>query len=242
MQGPCLAAPGSSSSSPESEGWEPSATLEGLRAAMAAFAAERDWQQFHTPRNLLLALVSSGRLPVQLRSLAGETATLRSGPRPCSQTGEVGELAELFQWRGEVAPRLPTFTAAERVAVGEELSDVLLYLIRLSDSCGIDLGAAACVACAALPCQLLPCPALPRLAGSSRRPISGQRGPRCLPPPLSATAVRPKWRRTEPSTPQTCAGVLPKSTLSWAAGARLVAATAAARAAEEALLRGTFYV
>jgi dCTP diphosphatase len=65
------------------------------------------------------------------------------------QTGEVGELAELFQWRGEVAPGLPTFSAAEREAVGEELSDVLLYLVRLSDACGIDLGAAACVTCRA---------------------------------------------------------------------------------------------
>ena len=32
-------------------------TLEDARAAMYAFAAERSWDQFHTPRNLLLALV-----------------------------------------------------------------------------------------------------------------------------------------------------------------------------------------
>jgi dCTP diphosphatase len=80
---------------------------------MAQFADERDWRQFHTPRNLVLALV-----------------------------GEVGELAELFQWRGEVAPGLPDFGAAERVRVGEEMSDVLLYLVRLADRCGVDLAAA----------------------------------------------------------------------------------------------------
>lgn len=32
-------------------------TLEGLRKRMADFAKERDWDQFHSPRNLLLALV-----------------------------------------------------------------------------------------------------------------------------------------------------------------------------------------
>ena len=57
-------------------------------------------------------------------------------------TGEVGELAELFQWRGEVAVGLTGWTAADRERVGEEMSDVLLYLLRLSDVCGVDLGAA----------------------------------------------------------------------------------------------------
>jgi dCTP diphosphatase len=50
--------------------------------------------------------------------------------------------AELFQWRGEVKPGLPEFTAEERVRVGEELSDVLMYLVRLADKCDIDLPAA----------------------------------------------------------------------------------------------------
>ncbi|EFN57198.1 hypothetical protein CHLNCDRAFT_14766, partial [Chlorella variabilis] len=88
--------------------------LQGLRAAQQRFAAERDWGQYHTPRNLLLALV-----------------------------GEAGELAECFQWKGEVLPGLPGFSAEERQLIGEELSDVLLYLVRLSDACGIDLAAAA---------------------------------------------------------------------------------------------------
>lgn len=77
---------------------------------MANFASERDWDQYHQPRNLVLALV-----------------------------GEVGELAEIFQWRGEVAPGLPTFTPEERIHVGEEMSDVLLYLVRCADRCGVDL-------------------------------------------------------------------------------------------------------
>lgn len=38
--------------------------------------------------------------------------------------------AQIFQWRGEVAPGLPDFSEADRKHVGEELSDVLLYLVR----------------------------------------------------------------------------------------------------------------
>lgn len=36
------------------------ATLEELRAASEKFAAERDWDKFHSPRNLLLAMVGHG--------------------------------------------------------------------------------------------------------------------------------------------------------------------------------------
>jgi dCTP diphosphatase len=54
----------------------------------------------------------------------------------------VGELSEVFQWKGEVDRGLPLFTEQERTHVGEEMSDVLLYLIRLADICEIDLGRA----------------------------------------------------------------------------------------------------
>ncbi|XP_037078554.1 dCTP pyrophosphatase 1-like [Pollicipes pollicipes] len=89
-------------------------TLEDLRASMNQFATERDWNQYHTPRNLLLAMV-----------------------------GEVGELSEIFQWRGEVAPGLPDWSQQDRKRLEHELSDVLLYLVRLSHVCGVDLPAAA---------------------------------------------------------------------------------------------------
>jgi dCTP diphosphatase len=88
--------------------------LELLRDGMRRFTDERDWAQFHDPKSLILALV-----------------------------GEVGELAELFQW-------LPAGRAQElaqvsplRQRAGEELSDVLLYLVRLADVLGIDLATAA---------------------------------------------------------------------------------------------------
>ena len=83
-----------------------------IRDKLRKFAAERDWDQFHTPRNLLLALV-----------------------------GEVGELSEIFQWKGEVKDT-SSFSEQEKVNLGEELSDVMLYLIRLSDKCDIDLSRA----------------------------------------------------------------------------------------------------
>lgn len=59
------------------------------------------------------------------------------------QVGEVGELSEIFQWRGEVPKGLPDWKEEDKVHLGEELSDVLLYLVRLSDMCGVDLGKAA---------------------------------------------------------------------------------------------------
>lgn len=88
--------------------------LTELTRMMADFASERDWEKFHSPRNLLLALV-----------------------------GEVGELSEIFQWRGEVPKGLPDWNSDEKEHLGEELSDVLLYLLRLADICDVNLGEAA---------------------------------------------------------------------------------------------------
>ncbi|CAE7825259.1 DCTPP1 [Symbiodinium sp. CCMP2592] len=89
-------------------------SFEQLRLELADFARQRDWDQFHSPRNLALALV-----------------------------GEVGELCECFQWKGEVAEGLPGWSEKHRTAVRQEIADVLLYLIRLSHKCHVDLPAAA---------------------------------------------------------------------------------------------------
>ena len=91
-------------------------TLESLRGELVAFAAARDWDQFHSPRNLALAMV-----------------------------GEVGEVAEVFQWKSDAdSPAgLGNWKDAKLVHLGEELADVLLYLVRLADRCRIDLAAAA---------------------------------------------------------------------------------------------------
>lgn len=81
-----------------------------LTALVRAFAESRDWQQFHTVRNLLLALV-----------------------------GETGELAAEFQWIGDDNIVKELQDSDKRKAVGSELADVLIYLLRLSDVVGIDL-------------------------------------------------------------------------------------------------------
>ncbi|XP_003930125.1 dCTP pyrophosphatase 1 [Saimiri boliviensis] len=90
--------------------FSPEPTLEDIRRLHAEFAAERDWEQFHQPRNLLLALV-----------------------------GEVGELAELFQWKTDGEPGPQGWSSRERAALQEELSDVLIYLVALAARCHVDL-------------------------------------------------------------------------------------------------------
>ena len=64
--------------------------------------------------------------------------------------GELGELAELFQWRGDGVcadgaseEGLGGWSDAERDSVGQELADVSIYLIRMADVCGINLASAA---------------------------------------------------------------------------------------------------
>lgn len=57
---------------------------------------------------------------------------------------QVGQLAGIFQWRGELPPGLASsLPAVEQQQLAQELSDVLLYLLRLADVCGVDLGRAA---------------------------------------------------------------------------------------------------
>ena len=59
------------------------------------------------------------------------------------KVGEVGELSEIFQWKGEVARGLPNWSPDDKEHLEEELSDVLFYLVQLADVCGLDLGQAA---------------------------------------------------------------------------------------------------
>lgn len=88
--------------------------LEALRDAMRVFTAEREWERFHDPKSLLLALV-----------------------------GEVGELSELFQWLRADAVVKAVGEEPLRTRVQDELADVLLYLVRLADVLDVDLRTAA---------------------------------------------------------------------------------------------------
>ncbi|XP_072163444.1 dCTP pyrophosphatase 1-like [Diadema setosum] len=107
---------GSNETAQESPNFKFSAetTFEELRQMADKFVEDRDWNQYHSPRNLLLAMV-----------------------------GEVGELAEIFQWRGEVKEGLPNFSEKDKTHVAQELSDVLIYLVRLAQKCHVDLPLAA---------------------------------------------------------------------------------------------------
>jgi NTP pyrophosphatase (non-canonical NTP hydrolase) len=87
-------------------------SLESLRDRLREFAKERDWDQYHTPKNLSMALIA-----------------------------EAAELVEHFQWvDGDQSHLLEDKT---RQSVEEELADILIYLVRISDKLGVNLLAAA---------------------------------------------------------------------------------------------------
>ncbi len=88
-------------------------TIDELKTKAAAFAQEREWEQFHTPKNLAMALA-----------------------------GEAGELLEIFQWLDPDASFLTGDQKAKSRAK-EEIADILIYLVRLSDRLDIDPLAAA---------------------------------------------------------------------------------------------------
>lgn len=79
-----------------------------LREKIRAFAEVREWDQFHSPKNLSMALMV-----------------------------EVAELMEHFQWLTE--EQSGNLSTEKKSAVAEELADVLLYLVRLSDKLDVDL-------------------------------------------------------------------------------------------------------
>ena len=84
-----------------------------LQAELRHFAAERDWQPFHTPKNLSTAFMV-----------------------------EAAELAEIFQWQTPEESRLAHADAAAKRRIGEEVADVLLYLLQVADHCQIDVSQA----------------------------------------------------------------------------------------------------
>ena len=87
-----------------------SSVLETMRITLSEFAKDRDWEQFHSIRNLVLALV-----------------------------GEVGELAAEFQWLNDEQVESAMLDTQKREAVGSELADILAYLIRIADIADFDL-------------------------------------------------------------------------------------------------------
>jgi len=80
------------------------------QAQLAAFARERDWDQFHSPKNLSMALA-----------------------------GECGELLEIFQWLTQGGSQRSALSDEQLQSATDELADILIYALRLADRLDIDL-------------------------------------------------------------------------------------------------------
>ncbi len=84
--------------------------MNAITQKLEKFATERNWEQFHSPKNLIMALVS-----------------------------EVGELSEIFQWLSEEDSKIENLSKNNLNRSKEEIADVFLYLIRLADKLNIDI-------------------------------------------------------------------------------------------------------
>ena len=87
--------------------------LEGLLTDLRRFVAERDWAQFHDPKNLAMLLAS-----------------------------EVGELVAEYRWVAGGAADAHSGAGAARERIADEIGDVGIALLLLCDRTGIDLGEA----------------------------------------------------------------------------------------------------
>ena len=100
---------------------EENQTIKGITLLIRKFANDREWNKYHTPRNIALAIL-----------------------------GELGELAELFQWIGDDDNNnssttnksndiVSCFSEEMLDKIGQEMADVTIYLIRLCDVCNVNL-------------------------------------------------------------------------------------------------------
>ena len=87
--------------------------LSALMKEIRDFADQRDWQKFHTPKNLAMAIA-----------------------------GEAGELAAEFQWLTPEESMQDSLSPDQRAAITQEIADVQIYLLRLVDVLGVDLPSA----------------------------------------------------------------------------------------------------
>lgn len=88
-------------------------TLSELKTRVLAFVQERDWEQFHTPKNLSMALAA-----------------------------ETGELMEHFLWATPEQSHAVARDAAKRAMIADELADVVIYAIEFANITGLDISAA----------------------------------------------------------------------------------------------------
>jgi dCTP diphosphatase len=88
-------------------------TVAELRERVLAFVHERDWEQFHSPKNLSMALAA-----------------------------ESGELMEHFLWAESKDSLTVARDPKKRPAIEAEIADVVIYALEFANICGIDLATA----------------------------------------------------------------------------------------------------
>jgi len=86
--------------------------LAALKQRILAFAQERDWEQFHSPKNLSMALAA-----------------------------EAAELMEHFLWATPEASKAIAQDTAKRKKIEEELADVVIYALEFANMTKIDVAA-----------------------------------------------------------------------------------------------------
>ena len=92
---------------------DPDTTVQALREMVRDFVSERQWEKFHAPKNLAMALAI-----------------------------EAAELMEHFQWIDVADSRRVADDEQKRAAAGEELADVLCYALALANELGLDVSQA----------------------------------------------------------------------------------------------------
>lgn len=88
-------------------------TIHDLKTRILAFVRERDWEQFHSPKNLSMALAA-----------------------------ETGELMEHFLWATSEQSHAVARDPAKRGKIADELADVVIYAIEFANITGLDVAAA----------------------------------------------------------------------------------------------------
>ena len=87
-----------------------SSNFDEIDALITQFSVDRDWDQFHTPKNLLIALIA-----------------------------EMGELSEVVLWKSDKDLENYLTSSEGKDKISEEVADVAIYLIRLCQKLNIDL-------------------------------------------------------------------------------------------------------
>ena len=88
-------------------------TVAELKSRLLAFVRERDWEQFHAPKNLSMALAA-----------------------------EAGELMEHFLWSTPEQSKAVAAEPTKRAKIAEELADVVIYALEFANITGLDVAAA----------------------------------------------------------------------------------------------------